>query len=229
MRDVDSTHDEQRIDREPNPGDEGRNGPGPGRAGGRWLTGTPVLEAELPDDVAALLGRLIGDDPVETLGDWVAEVQRHTGGGSIDVEELCHAGGDSPHRGEFDGETYGFRCFYDAVILSALVEEPVYVRTESPAGSVIEAEAAGTDDLQVTPEAAVFSFGVDDSVEPPGEEGPSNGDVYSAVCPYVRAFPDGASYEEWAGSAPAATVALPLAGATEVAEALVEKSVAPDV
>jgi len=220
MTDVDSTHDEQRIDRETNGGDERRDGPG--TADDRWLTGDPVLEAELPDDVAALLGRLVGDDPVETLGDWVGEVRRHTGGGSIDVEELCHADADSPHRGELDGETYGFRCFYDAVILSALVREPVDVRTESPAGAVIEAEAAGTDDLRVTPETAVFSFGVDESVEPPGEDGPSNGDVYSAVCPYVRAFPDAGAYEEWAASAPAATVALPLSGATDVAEALVE-------
>ena len=222
MTDIDSTHDEQRIERETNAGDEERDGPGTGTAGARWLTGNPVLEAELPHDVAALLGALIGDDPVETLGDWVAEVRRHTGGGSIHVEELCHADADSPHRGELDGETYGFRCFYDAVILAALVDEPVDVRTESPGGAVIEAEAAGTDDLQVTPEAAVFSFGVDESVEPPGDDGPTNGDVYSAVCPYVRAFPDGEAYEEWAASVPAATVVLPLSGATDVAEALVE-------
>ena len=222
MTDIDSTHDEQRIERETDAGDEGRDGPGTGTPGARWLTGTPVLEAELPEDVAAPLGRLLGDDPVETLGDWVAEVRRHTGGGSIDAEELCHADADSPHRGEFDGETYGFRCFYDAVILAALVEEPVYVRTESPTGAVIEAAAAGTDDLQVTPEGAVFSFGVDEAVEPPGEDGPSNGDVYSSVCPYVRAFPDATAYEEWAASVPAATVALPLSGATDVAEALVE-------
>jgi hypothetical protein len=87
---------------------------------------------------------------------------------------------------------------------------------------VIEADAAGTDQLQVTPEEAVFSFGVDESVEPPDEDGPSNATVYSAVCPYVRAFPDENAYEEWAASAPAATVALPLSGATDVAEALVE-------
>lgn len=187
----------------------------------RWLTGNHVLDATLPDDVAVLLGRLLGNDPVETLGEWVLEVRRHTGGGSIDVEDLCHTDAASPHRGQVAGETYGFRCFYDAVILAALRDEPVDIRTESPSGTLIRATAAGTADLHVTPPTSIFSFGVDESVDPPGPNGPSTGDVYSAICPYVKAFPDSASYANWAETVPAATVALPLSGATDVAEALV--------
>ncbi len=222
--DADSTREEQRGGNETDDqaGDTNRENPAGAPADVRWLTGDSVLEAELPDDVGVRLGRLLGGSPVETLGDWVAEVRRHTGGGSIAVEELCHADTDTPHWGEFDGHTYHFRCFYDAVILSALVDDPVDVRTESPGGAVIEAEAVGTDSLRVTPEEAVFSFGVDEYVDPPTDENPSNEDVYSAVCPYVRAFPDVAAHEEWLESVPAATVVLPLSGATDVAAALVE-------
>ena len=168
------------------------------------------------------MGRVLGEEPVETLGDWLAEVRRRVGGGAIAVEDLCHADEETGHWGELDGETYHFQCFYDAVVLSALAETPVDVRTESPDGTVIEARAAGTDDLTVAPESAVFSFGVAESVEPPADEGPSHADVYAAVCPYVRAFPDADAYARWAATVPAVTVAMPFAGATDVAEKLVE-------
>jgi hypothetical protein len=190
--------------------------------GGRWLSDTPVLESTLPEDVQRLLGRLLGDEPVETLAEWVDEVRRRTGGGEITIEELCHTGPMSPHRAEVGDDVYHFRCFYDAVILAALLDVPVDIQTESPSGKRIEASAVGTDELHVTPSDAVFSFGVAESVEPPGDEGPSNADVYAAVCPYVQAFPDADAYHQWARAVPAATVVLPLEGATDVAARLVE-------
>jgi len=190
----------------------------------RWLTEEPILDAALPAEVARLLGRLLGADPVETLGAWVAQVRHHTGGGSISINDLCHTDVDSPHRGEFDGETYGFRCFYDAVVLAALADEPVDIRTESPGGLTIEATAAGTDDLRVAPPDAVFSFGIDEAVEPPEDGIPSATDVFTAVCPYVKAFPDATAYEAWAETTEAATAAIPLDEATVIAAALVEPS-----
>lgn len=190
--------------------------------GPRWLTETPVLEAELPDDVQRLLGRLLAEEPVRTLGDWIDAVRRHTGGGPITVERLCHRSTRTPHWGEVDGVRHHFSCFFDAVILSALLDEPVDVRTESPERAVIVARAVGTDELRVEPETAVFSFGVDEDVAPPGEAGPSDVDVYAAICPHVRAFPHPDAYLRWADAVPAATVAMPLEGATDVAAALVE-------
>lgn len=186
------------------------------------ITDSPVLEAPLPDDIQTLLGQLLGEDPIETLGAWVMAVRRRTGGGSITIDELCQTEMETPHWGEYDEETYYFRCFYDAVILAALVDGPVDIRTESPVGTVIEATAVGTNNLHVSPADAVFSFGVDESVHPPTDDGPSSAEVYGAICPYVQAFPDVAAYGRWAKSAPAATVALPLAGATDVAAGLVE-------
>lgn len=195
------------------------NQPAPSRTD---LLQPPVLEAELPADVAAGLGRLLGEDPVPTLEDWVTAVRRHTGGGAIAVEDLCHADGTTPHRGELDGDTYYFRCFYDAILLAAAVDRPVDIRTRSPTGSPIKATAVGDTGLTVDPPAAVFSLGVGAAVDPPGKEGPTNEDVYAAVCPWVRAFPDTSAYENWAATVPAATVALPFSTALTVAGALLD-------
>jgi|GEM_PF-1722254 len=191
-------------------------------SGPRWLTETPVLEANLPEDLQRLLGRLLGEEPVDTLDEWIEAVRRHTDGGPINTEQLCHASTPTPHWGELQGTRYHFQCFYDAVVLSALIDEPVDVRTESPRGWAVNATAVGTDALEVSPENAVFSFGVEKTVTPPDMDGPSPVDVYAAVCPYVRAFPHPDGYLRWADDVPAATVAMPLPGATDVAAALVE-------
>ncbi|MFC4551327.1 MULTISPECIES: organomercurial lyase [Halorussus] len=188
----------------------------------RWFADDSVLTAELPADVRSSLARLIGVDTVETLGDWIIEVRRRTVGRAIQIDDLCHADEKTDHRGELDGETYYFRCFYDAVALSALTETPVDIRTESPDGTVIKARANGTTDLTVTPETAVFSFGIEDLVDSPVDGTLSHEDIYAAVCPYVRAFPNREAYERWEKTVPAATVALPLPGATDIAAGLIE-------
>lgn len=188
----------------------------------RWIGDADPLAATLPSDVRAALGRLLGAESVETIGEWVREIRRRTGGGAIGVADLCFADEETPHRAEVDGETHHFLCFYDAVALAGLSDATVDIRTESPDGTAIEARAAGTDELSVTPGEAVFSFGVDRSVDPPSDGDPAPADIYRAVCPYVTAFPDRAAYESWAASVDAATVAMPLAGATELATALIE-------
>jgi len=188
----------------------------------RWISATPVLEAELPGDVQASLSQLLDRESVTTLGEWVDEVRRRTGGEGIEFDDFCHAGEKTDHRGDVEGETYHFICFYDAVALAVLTERPVDIRTKSPDGTVVEAHAVGTTDLTVTPEEAVFSFGVERDPGPSAEGSPLPEDIYSAVCPYVKAFPDRATYEQWAERVPAATVAMPLEGNTDIAAALVE-------
>lgn len=187
----------------------------------RWLGSTDPLTAELPDDLRESLGRLLGEGSVDALGEWIESLRRRLGSGSIDVADLCHADRETPHRGTAGGETHHFLCFYDAVVLAALIEGPVDIRTESPDGTVIEARAEGTDDIRVTPQEAVFAFGVAEAVDPPVGDGPSHAAVYGAVCPYVKAFPDRDAYEQWAAASDGATVAMPLAGATDIASALV--------
>lgn len=185
------------------------------------LAGDQTLETPLPDPVQRAFGGLLGQDSVETLGETIGALRQQVDGGTIDVADLCHADEETPHQGQLAGETHHFICFYDAVVLSALVDEPVDIRTESPDGAVLNGRAVGTAELSVTPEDAVFSFGVaPDAGNSDGELTPA--DLYGAVCPYVKPFPDPASYRKWAASIDVPTVAVPLSGATELAAALVD-------
>ncbi len=191
------------------------------RRADRWLGGSDVLDARLPTDLRSALGDFVGEESVDTLRELTAEIRRFAGDGSIDVEELCHADGETDHWGTVGDERYHFRCFYDAVILAALEDRAVDVRTVSPGGTVVEARAVGSDELSVTPGDAVFSLGIATDAGERSDGDPTLADGYAAICPYVRAFPDREAYEQWAEGVPAATVAMPLAGATELADALV--------
>lgn len=184
-----------------------------------WEPDGVGLAEPLPLEIQSALGEFVGRDSVATLGEWVEEVRRQTGGGSMDLEALCHSGESTGHWGEMDGERYYFVCFYDAVIMAAIADEPVDIHTESPNGAVIEAHSLGGNGLSVRPESAVFSFGIRTDVVT-GDDGPTLQDGYQAVCPYVKAFPNRDAYEEWAETVDAATVAMPLVGATEIASAL---------
>jgi len=189
------------------------------RSGGHWLAEV-TLDKQLPDDLRTALGRFLGVESVDTLADWGEQIRRRTGGGPIDVEHLCHTDGESAHWGSIDGERYYFQCFYDAVMLAALENDPVDIHTVSPDGVAIEARAVGSEELSVTPDTAVFSLGIAlDAHEQSGGD-PTLQDGYAAICPYVKAFPDREAYETWATEVPAATVGTPLSGATAFARAL---------
>jgi len=192
-------------------------------AEGRYIKSS-LIGAQLPDALAEALGDSLGTRRVDNLDEWVDEIRRRTddAGEAIGVDDLCHVEGGSPHWGEIDGERYHFRCFYDAVVLSALVDEPVDIRTETPEGETVEMRADGTEELEVEPASAVFSFGISDVAVAASEGDPDHGDMYGAVCPNVRAFADVEEYERWDEEVGAVTVAAPLEGATELAEALVE-------
>lgn len=192
------------------------------RSADRWVPDASPLEAELPPELQSALGRFLGVEPVETVGEWAGEVRNRTGDGSITVDDLCLTAEETGHRGTIGDERYHFACFYDAVILAVLTDRPVDIRTKSPDGTVIEAHAVGRDELTVRPTEAVFSFGIDETVDPPADgDEPSLERGYAAICPYVKAFPTPAAYEQWAGTVPAATVGMPLEGATDLATELV--------
>lgn len=186
-----------------------------------WLDGTDALDERLPADLRTALGGFVGRESVDTLHEWGDEIRRLGGGGSIDAEQLCHTDRETPHWGTVDGERYHFQCFYDAVILAAIEDRPVDIHTESPDGAVVEAHAVGGEELTVTPETAVFSVGIASDAIERSDGTPTLQDGYAAICPSVKAFPHREAYDRWADETPATTVALPLAGATELARALV--------
>ena len=186
-----------------------------------WIDEADVLDAQLPDELRSALGRFVGTESIDTLEEWATEIRRLTGGGAINVDQLCHTGTETEHWGTAGDERYYFQCFYDAVILAAVKERPVDIHTVSPRGTVVEAQAVGSDELSVTPTGAVFSLGIGTDAHKQSDGNPTLKDGYAAICPYVKALPDREAYEQWADTVPAATVAMPLAGATDVAGALV--------
>lgn len=193
-----------------------------GQTADDWLGDSAVLDAQLPAELQTAFGGFVGKESVDTLGEWTGEIRRLTGGGAIAVDDLCRASEQTEHWGTVDGERYHFRCFYDAVILAALEDRPVDIHTVSPDGTVVEARAVGSDELSVTPEGAVFSLGIATDAHERSGGIPTLEDGYAAICPYVKAFPNCEAYEQWVNEVPAATVAMPLAGATAVAGALVD-------
>lgn len=182
-----------------------------------WLDGTPVSEQPLPGEVQTAMAQLLGVASVDTLADFVTGLHRRLGGDSLDVSDLCHADGETPHWGTVEGagDRHHFQCFYDALILAELVDSPVTIRTESPGGTVIEATVTDSG-VSLTPADAVMSFGITSDPDPLPDERPHEA-AYGAICPHVKAFPDRAAYEAWAANVDAVTIGTPLGDATGLA------------
>ncbi|MFW6448340.1 MAG: organomercurial lyase [Halobacteriota archaeon] len=188
----------------------------------RWLDGDDPLHEPLPATMQVALGDLVGRVRVETLADWADDLGDRLENGRLSIDDLCHTDADTGHRGTVDGDRYDFRCFFDAVILAALVDEPVGIETTNPRGSTVTARAVGTDAVAVEPETAAFSFGVDPAVAAQAEAADGLGVGYRAICPYVHAFSTRAEYFAWAVVQPVPTVGLPMASASAFAEVLTD-------
>lgn len=187
----------------------------------RWLDERPVTTAPLPPDASRLWGRFYRQSSIETLDDVVAATRAAAGGGPIAVEDLCHAGEETPHRARTADATHHFRCFFDGVALAHLADEPVEIRTASPAGTPVEVRASPDGGVDAAPGAAM-SFGIAADVDPLPDGDGAPDDLYRAMCPYVKAFPSRERYEGWAAAVDAATVGMPLAAGMPIATALAD-------
>lgn len=180
----------------------------------------PEIRRELGEQLQLVLG--LADRP-ETFGDWVrglaAAAERD--GIELTLETLCTTD-ESPHAARFDGETHHYRCALDPFIVPFLADdvEAVEIETRSPVSDqridVTVTEAA----VEADPSDAVFSFGVDATVDDPPEDGLAPADAYSLFCPYGNAFASRDEYEEWADGVSAITTATDLAAVHEWAEAI---------
>jgi alkylmercury lyase len=188
----------------------------------RWLAERPVTKAPLPQEMARRMDRFFDRESVETLADFITAARNATGGGSISVDDLCHAAAETPHRAIVEGETYHFQCFYDGIALAHLVDKPVEIRTESPTDEPVTMQASPDGDISVTPPDAAMSFGVATVQETLLRESSIREAIYEAICPSVKAFSGREPYERWAEEIDAATVGMPLAAGVPVAAALTE-------
>lgn len=184
-----------------------------------WVEERPVRTARLPAKVADNMSRFFGES-IEAFDDMVSAIRTVADGHGIAIDELCHVEGQTPHYARTANETYHFRCFYDGIALAQLIEEPVEIRTVTPANEPVEMEASPASDIDVTPSGAVMSFGVATDREIPAGDVPTTQEIYGAICPYVRAFHTRAGYERWAKDVAATTVGIPLASGVPIAAAL---------
>ncbi|SDF14115.1 organomercurial lyase [Halorientalis regularis] len=165
---------------------------------------------EIPGQVGERIADLYGVETVRTAEDWLAAlttVLDSTDGEPLGVADLCTTD-ESPHVLERDGERQAYQCVYDPMIVPFLTDEPAAVTTVCPTtGETVTLEIRDGA-VDVTPETAVFSIGVDASgaTEPPSTPAES----YGFVCPYGNAFADWAAYEDWAADTDAVTAAIPL-------------------
>lgn len=188
-----------------------------------WIAERPVTTADLPESVAENMSRFYGES-IESVDDVIAAIRTVVDGDGIAVDDLCRVEGETPHYATTGGETYYFRCFYDGIALAQLVDEPVEIRTETPANDPIEMRASPEGDVEVTPPDAVMSFGVATGTDVPPDEVPTAREIYGAVCPYVKAFNTRADYERWSDDVAATTVGMPLDAGVPFAAALTATS-----
>ncbi|RQG91604.1 alkylmercury lyase [Natrarchaeobius halalkaliphilus] len=206
----------------PTPIESEPTGSGSNATEDRWVEDPTDSAATLPEDVQTAMERFLGTEPLETMVDCLPAVRRRVFGDTVDVVDLCHADGETDHRAVLEGETYHFRCFYDVILLAALTSSPVEMRTVAPDGAAVTARVTGTGKPTVSPTSAVASFGIETDVEPLSASDRPLEVSYAAICPHTNAFPSRPEYEAWAATASAATIGMPLANATELAELLLE-------
>lgn len=177
-------------------------------------------QAPLPSALRSTLEEFLGYDGITTVEDWANAIKTTFGNPALTLDDLCFVDATSPHQAVMDGTVHDFACFYDAMILSALTDRQVQIRTASPFGETIRARC---DDqtVGVDPPTAICSFGIERDAVPAEPGNPTLEDGYTAMCPYVRAFPTDRAYRFWAVGVPATSIALSVSDGLAFAERLV--------
>lgn len=169
---------------------------------------------DLPPALAERFGTVLDlDDPPATLDEWAeATADRLDAAGvTVGVDELCTAT-ESRHEVRVGDERWQFYCVLDALVAPFVLDsgESVEIRSECPvSGEVVEIDA-DTAHVSATPTSAVVSLGLAADVDPPEavtETVAAYG--HETFCPYINAFPDEATYDEWDEATPEA-VTMPV-------------------
>lgn len=163
------------------------------------------------------------DERPEIFADWVNAMSQIADRDDItvDLDMLCSTE-ESPHRAQFNGETVFYQCVQDPIIAPFLADEidSIEIQTQSPMSDEVIELTVTKSGISSSPSNAVFSFGVDATVEEPPENVVSPIVAYELFCPYGHAFPSFDEYEEWADEVNAVTMAISLEDTFELARSI---------
>ncbi len=171
----------------------------------------PYAEIAVPPALGRRLQDVFGLDLVpHRLGDLVGLFGRT--GTEIDQADLW-APAPTAHAVQTAGRSGYTNCAMDAIMLPAIMGEPVDLRSDCPhCGELVEVRGADGRAYTSHP-AAVMSFGLMREGDCPVQE---------IVCPVINVFPSAEHYRAWAAAtSQAETLMLPLAAGFAMATDLV--------
>lgn len=173
------------------------------------VSSEPMIERiELPSDVAGAFSRM--DDlaePPKTLEEAFAAVDELLDDNAC-VDDMYQA--EPTRHAVHVGETVEHvPCVLDAMIVAlARNSRPIEIQSEPPGGGEPIQFHVTDQEIQVTPERAVASFGIanEDVTNPTVFTEPIDEVAPLPSCSVINAFPDSAAYEQWAANISRAVV-----------------------
>ena len=187
-----------------------------------------IQKHPIPSTIAEQMVALGLVEPPATLGEWADATMQllRDKDVTVGVEAMCTVERDR-HEAQIGAEVQCFHCVLDTLLLPFVQDDSdvVEIRSRIPlSGGIIEITAS-RESINVSPEAAVMSFGVAVDVEEPTDHTITPDLAYERFCPYVNAFTSQAEYERWADETPeAVTMGLPMDVAHALARYLNERS-----
>lgn len=171
-------------------------------------------ESPLPTELAEVFRR-IGSHDVrpETLQQGFRIIAETFDAGDVDIRPKdLYQSEPTRHEVVVDGTVEYVPCVLDAMIVALGHEQrPVEIRSESPDCGEVVRFRVGWDEIQVTPDGAVVSFGLGN--RDPGEANPrtvkeqiDDGSTIPNSCSVINAFPNSEAYSRWAEDVSGAAV-----------------------
>lgn len=182
------------------------------------------LDRALPPELSERFAAVGMEPAPTTLGEWVESTRTVLESAHLPtgLEAMCTADRNR-HEATVDGERRHFHCVLDTLLLPFVVDggDSFEVRARSPqSGNRIDITVS-REDIVVSPETAVMSFGFAEEFDRSLEEPVDASVGYEAFCPYVNAFEDRETYDWWAdGNEEAVTIGLTFEEGHALARAL---------
>ena len=165
------------------------------------VTSNPEIERiDLPPDVAEAFSRIDDrDEPPATLQEAFAGVEKLLDDGAR-VDDMYRS--EPTRHAVHVGETVEHvSCVLDAMIVALAHDtRPIGIHSEPPGGGEPVQLHVTAQEIQVTPDGAVASFGIanDDITDPTVFTEPIDEAVPLPSCSVINAFPDSTAYDRWA-------------------------------